>query len=65
MQQPTTIQTLTLFLDKGETDYFLAKEANRRYPNAIDIDAVEKGHYEVKDLYWEDGQLTVMISNQE
>ena len=60
--EPTVIKTLIIQMDKGETDYFFAREANRRYPNAIPIEDVEKALYEVELLQFEDGMLTVIIT---
>ena len=61
--EPTIIKSLIINMDKGETDYFFAKEANRRYPQAVPMDDVENSVYEVEELVFsENGQLTVLLT---
>ena len=58
------IHSLTIEMDKGETDYFFAKEAFRRFPEAIPEDWIEKkgSVYEVGNLVWTNGQLSFTIT---
>ena len=60
----TTITGLAIQMDKGEVDYMLAREAQRRFPDHIPAHDIEAGVYEVTNVELLDGQLFFRINRR-